>query len=163
MEQKVHFIKPSPVGVDKYYKMYKLNGEFAFIKLGGQFFAEGSIDNTLPIFGDIVFSLLFGKEWKKIRLKKEEKLDQQMQLDKTAVLQRKHSFTIPFNRIEQIKIRYRSSFHTAWNDNGKVVVTLTTGEVYKFLVPLTIPIESVIHMFEEESLLIEYQDKKRAY
>ncbi|PER51643.1 hypothetical protein COL26_20960 [Bacillus thuringiensis] len=69
--------------------------------------------------------------------------------DVHELLQLKNNFSIKTNTIEEVVLNKRGTFHTGFNDNGKISFILQNGQKVKFIIPEETLFSSIEEIFDE--------------
>ncbi|MCR6781263.1 hypothetical protein P4391_24015 [Bacillus thuringiensis] len=64
-------------------------------------------------------------------------------------MQLKNNFSIKTNTIEEVVLNKRGTFHTGFNDNGKISFILQNGQKVKFIIPEETLFSSIEEIFDE--------------
>ncbi|MFP3511516.1 hypothetical protein SB775_18080 [Peribacillus sp. SIMBA_075] len=148
----IYLIKPSTFTLDKYYKVYATETSYIFIKLGGQFYEENAVEKQYLLLG-LIFSFFRKKILANKRSVLENKVDKGIELNPDSLLAKRNNFKVDLDNIKTVEVSEKSTFHTAWNDNGSVKITLRNGKVLKFIIPLSVSAKLVIDSFESKKVL----------
>jgi hypothetical protein len=154
MRTPIFLIKPSTFTSDKYYKVYATETSYIFIKLGGQFYEENAVEKQYLLLG-LIFSLFRKRILTNRRSVFENKVDKEIEINPDSLLAKRNNFKIDLNSIKTVQVSEKSTFHTSWNDNGSVKITLSNGKILKFIIPLSVPAKLVIDSFESKNVLAQ--------
>ncbi|PGZ92239.1 hypothetical protein [Bacillus sp. AFS029533] len=153
-EKPIYLIKPRIFTSDKYYKVYVKGASLIFVKLGGQFYVENAVEEQHFILG-LVFSFFRKKVFAKKRSVFEANMDKEIEINPDSLLAKKSNFKIDLNSLKSIQINNHPTFHSGWEDNGSVKMTLINGKNLKFNIPKSVSTKSIITIFESENLPIQ--------
>jgi hypothetical protein len=152
MIKSFYLLKPKMLKADMYYKVFVTNDCIYFIKIGGQFHNRYAYKKQLSgIFG-LLFLFWFKKIEKK-QLNLETEIDAKIHTgDVHELLQLKNNFSIKTNTIEEVLLNKQGTFHTGFNDNGRISFMLQNGKKIKFIIPeatLFSSIEEIFHQYQQ--------------
>lgn len=154
LEKPIYLIKPSIFTSDKYYKVYIIGASFIFVKLGGQFYVESAVEDQHFILG-LIFSFFRKKVFANKRSAFEANMDKEIEINPDSLLAKKTNFKIDLVSLKSIQVNNHPTFHSGWDDNGSVKMTLNNGKNLKFNIPKSVSTKLIIKMFESKNLPIQ--------
>ncbi|MFF2754571.1 hypothetical protein ACFVR1_12595 [Psychrobacillus sp. NPDC058041] len=85
----------------------------------------------------------------------EAKIDKEIEINPDDLLAKRNNFRVDINNIKLVQVNEKPSFHTAWNDNGSVQITLKDGKKLKFIIPVSVLEKSIIETFKSQNLPLQ--------
>ena len=150
MEKPIYLFKRGIFTADIYYKVYPTETGYYFIKLGGQLYDDNALEDQLQLFGMII-TFIRRRMFSKRRSESEQKIDREMQTNPDALLAKRKNFKIGLHDIANVQVSDTPTFHTFGNDKGSMKITIGSGKVLSFIIPMSMRVDFVMNAFESQT------------
>ena len=88
----------------------------------------------------------------KRRSASEQKIDRDMQTDPDALLAKRKNFKIGLQDIADVQVSDKPTFHTLGNDKGSVNITMVSGKVLSFIIPMSMRVDLVMNALVSQTV-----------